>query len=140
MYVARMNAQPPLNTDCVSATTGVPSATELDTITFEPGGVGTLVFNLAAGVGDDAGDLNTGTAAVSGPLLIEKNAGSSDITISGNLGTRILNVDVGGDLTVHDITLSSGKDLAGCGAVLNGGALTLDKVNALGTRSLVLRR
>ena len=65
----------------------------------------------------------------SGELLIDKNltvnAGSSQVTVSGNNASRVFNVNAGKAFTIIGLTISGGQTAGSGGGIVNNGTLTV---------------
>ena len=90
---------------------------------------GTITFDSAL-----AGDT---VALTSGPLVPGSNvtidaSGVAGLTISGNHADRVLIVDPGVSVDIHNMTLADGYGWQLAGGILNNGALTLDHVTVTG--------
>ena len=68
-------------------------------------------------------------ALTSGELVIDRNltvnAGSSQVTVSGNNASRVFNVNAGKAFTIIGLTISGGQNAGSGGGIVNDGTLTV---------------
>jgi beta-glucanase (GH16 family) len=119
----------------------VPPPTEITVTNLDNSGPGSLrqaLDDIAIGGTIDVDpSLAGGTISLAGPLVppssvVIDGSAAPGLALDGSGFDRVLIVDAGLDVTVHDLTMTNGFGFQLAGCVLNNGSLTLDHVTVTG--------